>query len=125
MQMKINLIQNRTLLSTHKLVTFIPIFCQEKTMHVAVDQVGKNLIDCCVFLLNSIVSQYHFTFETVKYYGANKRRSLPDGVDKLNFVYTKVNLAGTEAAGDVRSFMHVHVSKKKKNEIGGRSLIGR
>ena len=83
-------------------------------MHVAVDQVGKNLIDCCVFLLNSIVSQYHFTFETVKYYGANKRRSLPDGVDKLNFVYTKVNLAGTEAAGDVRSFMHVHVSKKKK-----------
>lgn len=114
MQMKINLIQNRTLLSTHKLVTFIPIFCQENTMHVAVDQVGKNLIDCCVFLLNSIVSQYHFTFETVKYYGANKRRSLPDGVDKLNFVYTKVNLAGTEAAGDVRSFMHVHVSKKKK-----------
>ena len=122
--MKINLIQNRTLLSTHKLVTFIPIFCQEKTTHVAVDQVGKNVIDCCVFLLNSIVSQYHFTFETVKYYGANKRRSLPDGVDKLNFVYTKVNLAGTEAAGDVRSFMHVHVSKKK-NEIGGRSLIGR
>lgn len=36
-------------------------------MYVAVDQVGKNLIDCCVFLLNSIVSQYHFTFETVKY----------------------------------------------------------
>ena len=125
MQMKINLIQNRTLLSTHKLVTFIPIFCQEKTMHVAVDQVGKNyLIDCCVFLLNSIVSQYHFTFETVKYYGANKRRSLPDGVDKLNFVYTKVNLAGTEAAGDVRSFMHV-TRVQKKNEIGGRSLIGR
>ena len=124
--MKINLIQNRTLLSTHKLVTFIPIFCQEKTMHVAVDQVGKNyLIDCCVFLLNSIVSQYHFTFETVKYYGANKRRSLPDGVDKLNFVYTKVNLAGTEAAGDVRSFMHVTRVQKKKNEIGGRSLIGR
>ena len=123
--MKINLIQNRTLLSTHKLVTFIPIFCQEKTMHVAVDQVGKNyLIDCCVFLLNSIVSQYHFTFETVKYYGANKRRSLPDGVDKLNFVYTKVNLAGTEAAGDVRSFMHV-TRVQKKNEIGGRSLIGR
>ena len=125
MQMKINLIQNRTLLSTHKLVTFIPIFCQEKTMHVAVDQVGKNyLIDCCIFLLNSIVSQYHFTFETVKYYGANKRRSLPDGVDKLNFVYTKVNLAGTEAAGDVRSFMHV-TRVQKKNEIGGRSLIGR
>ena len=123
--MKINLIRNRTLLSTHKLVTFIPIFCQEKTMHVAVDQVGKNyLIDCCVFLLNSIVSQYHFTFETVKYYGANKRRSLPDGVDKLNFVYTKVNLAGTEAAGDVRSFMHV-TRVQKKNEIGGRSLIGR
>ena len=124
MQMKINLIQNRTLLSTHKLVTFIPIFCQENTMHVAVDQVGKNLIDCCVFLLNSIVSQYHFTFETVKYYGANKRRSLPDAVDKLNFVYTKVNLAGTEAAGDVRSFMHV-TRVQKKNEIGGRSLIGR
>ena len=124
MQMKINLIQNRTLLSTHKLVTFIPIFCQENTMHVAVDQVGKNLIDCCVFLLNSIVSQYHFTFETVKYHGANKRRSLPDGVDKLNFVYTKVNLAGTEAAGDVRSFMHV-TRVQKKNEIGGRSLIGR
>lgn len=125
MQMKINLIRNRTLLSTHKLVTFIPIFCQEKTMHVAVDQVGKNyLIDCCVFLLNSIVSQYHFTFETVKYYGANKRRNLPDGVDKLNFVYTKVNLAGTEAAGDVRSFMHV-TRVQKKNEIGGRSLIGR
>lgn len=92
-------------------------------MHVAVDQVGKNLIDCCVFLLNSIVSQYHFTFETVKYYGANKRRSLPDGVDKLNFVYTKVNLAGTEAAGDVRSFMHV-TRVQKKIEIGGRSLIG-
>lgn len=116
--MKINLIQNRTLLSTHKLVTFIPIFCQEKTMHVAVDQVGKNyLIDCCVFLLNSIVSQYHFTFETVKYYGANKRRSLPDGVDKLNFVYTKVNLAGTEAAGDVRSFMHVTRVQKKKMRL--------
>ena len=116
--MKINLIRNRTLLSTHKLVTFIPIFCQEKTMHVAVDQVGKNyLIDCCVFLLNSIVSQYHFTFETVKYYGANKRQSLPDEVDKLNFVYTKVNLAGTEAAGDVRSFMHVTRVQKKRMRL--------
>ena len=77
---------------------------------------GKEL-DRGVFLLNSIVSQYHFTFETVKYYGANKRSSLPDGIDKLNFVYTKVNLAGTEAAGDVRSFMHVTRVQKKKTKM--------
>lgn len=82
---------------------------------------GKELdrLLCFPVEFHCITVSLYFTFETVKFYGANKRRSLPDGVDKLNFVYTKVNLAGTEAAGDVRSFMHVtRVQKKMRLEAG-------